>query len=132
MSFDLNELTIDPEMEKGVWAEFYGDSRLLIASADSHVYQSYLARLGKKHQLKLDDSNPKYFDLIRDITAEAMSKHILKDWEGIKINGVEVPYDWETGKKALLTSPKLYAFVTDYAAEYRNYQKQVEEDVKKP
>jgi len=131
MSFDLSDLMADAgTMEDGVWVDFYGDSRLKIASADSPKYNSYLARLARQNKIRLDDENPKYFDTIQSITATAKAKHILLDWENIKINGKKTPYSWEIGKEALLNSPKLREFVDDYSQDFRNFKKELEEEVK--
>lgn len=131
MSFDLDDLMADANvMEEGIWVDFYGDSRLKIASSDSPKYNSYLARLARQNRIKLDDENPQYFQLIQDITAEAKAKHILLDWENIKINGKKTPYSWEVGKQALLNSPKLREFVDEFASDFRNFKKELEEEVK--
>lgn len=131
MSFDLSDLMADADtMEEGVWVEFFGDSKLKIASADSPKFNSYLARLARQNKVRLDSEDPKYFSTVQKITAEAKAKHILLDWENIKINGKKTPYSWEKGMDALLNSPKLREFVDEFSGDFRNFKKELEEEVK--
>jgi len=134
MAFDIDTLFTDPNLEEeGVWIDFYSGSRLKIASTDSKRYQAEMADLARKHQLQLDldKDNEEFFPLIQDLTCEALAKHVLKDWEGINIDGKpNVEYTWQLGKELLLKSSKLRSFVEKAAGDYTHFKAKVEEDAK--
>ena len=134
MSFELEELFIDEAVgEAGTWVDFYNGSRLKIASSENAKYKAYIAKLARKHRLQLDQSNDDSTALIQDITAEALAKFVLLDWEKVSLGGQQnVPYTPELGKQALLSAPKLKDFVTDQAADNTNFKKEQVEAVKKP
>jgi hypothetical protein len=134
MPYDLESLFVDPNIgEEGVWEEFYGGSSLKIASIENPKYKAHIAALAKKNRVKLDDSNEDAADLVADITAEALAKHVLKDWKGINI-GTETnaPYTWERGKEVIRRSAKFREFVQDRANDTSLFKKKVVEEVKKP
>jgi len=132
MSFDLSKIYANTDLEaEGVWIDFYEGSRLKIASTDSKGYRSYLADLARKNKLQLDDDNPDYFDIIQDLTCEALSRHVLKDWEGIDFpDQPDVQYTHEVGKAALMQSSKLRSFVEDAAGDYKTFKDEVKEELK--
>jgi len=134
MAFNIDNLFSDPKKETdGVWVDFYSGSKLKIASMESKSYKSELAEQARKHrlQLDLDQDNEEYFDLIQELTCEALAKHVLKDWKGINIGDrEEVPYTPELGKELLLTSSKLRSFVEQAAGDYANFKADMEEEVK--
>lgn len=131
--FDLDSLFSNPEMEiEGVWVDFFGGSRLKIASTDSQLYKARLAKLAKKHRLQLDSDNDESIRLVSEITAEALADTVLLDWERINIDGQKnAKYTKELGKKALLNSSKFRTFVEENAADYSNFQDELKEDVGK-
>ena len=130
--FNLDELFSDKKLEEeGIWIEFYEGSRLKIASMDSKAYKAELANLARKNKLRMDDDNPDYYDLIQELTCEALAKHVLKDWEGIQLNGEKnAKYKPSVGKQVLLQASKLRAFVEEAASDYKNFKKKLEEEVK--
>jgi hypothetical protein len=134
MSYDLDDLFVDEDLgEEGVWEEYYGGSELKIASLENPKYKATLAALAKKNRIKLDDSNEDAADLVADITAEALAKHVLKGWKGINLQGEKnVAYSWEKGKFAIRRSSKFREFVMDKAADASLFKKKVVEEVGKP
>lgn len=134
MSFDLDSLFTDPRKEEeGVWVDFYSDSQLKIASTESKAYKAELAEQARKHslQLDLDQDNDRYYDLIQELTCEALAKHVLKDWRNINIGDQEnVPYTPSLGKELLMKSSKFRAFVERAAGDHTNFKQTVEEDAK--
>ena len=132
--FTLDELFTDPNKdENGVWVEFFGGSRLKIASIESPKYKAHLARVVKANKLRLDDDNDDALPLVRRLTAEAMSKHVLLDWENINLNGeTDVPYTPERGFMALQHSSKFRDFVAEAAADHSNFKAGTVDQVKKP
>lgn len=130
--FDLGELFTDRNLEtEGVWVPYFGGSKLKIASMQSPIYKAYLAKLAKKHKLQLDDDNDDAVELVSQITAQAMAKHILLDWEGIDLPGKpDAKYTPELGEEVLLRAAKFKEFVAEAADEHTNF-KTTAEAVKK-
>lgn len=129
--FNLDSDVFDAELsEEGVWVDFYSGSQLKLASTDNKKYKATLAKSARKHRLLLDQTNDDQFELVQRITCEALAKHVLLDWKGIHMGGVEnVPYSVEKGIQALLKSARLREFVTEQAALASNFQKVVEKEV---
>jgi hypothetical protein len=115
--FNLEDLIINPLTgAEGVWVKFYGGSELKVASTESKAYKAGLSQLAKKHKIEMEDSNPDYFEIIQEITTEALAAHVLKGWKGINLGEEQnVPYTPERGKQALLLSPVLRDFVLEKA-----------------
>lgn len=134
MSMKIDDLFIDQELgEAGVWVDFYNGSRLKLASSENPKYKAYLAKLARKHRLQLDQTNDDSTSLIQEITAEALSKHVLLDWSGVSLGDeAETKYTPEVGKLALLRAPKLREFVTDQAGDNTNFKQELVSAVKKP
>lgn len=132
--FNIDELFVNPQSEtEGVWVEFYGGSKLKVASMDSKPYKAKLAKLARQHKLKLDEDNPEYFDLIQAITVQALAEHVLLDWEGIHLEGKQnIPYTVELGVKVLAGSSKVRSFVEEMAGDYKTFKEATKTAVKKP
>lgn len=126
--FTLEELFTNRKKEsEGVWVDFFGGSKLKVASVDSPEYKAKLARLAKQHKLQLDSDNDDSIELVQDITAEAYAECVLLDWKGINMNGQEdVKYTKELGKEALLRSSKFRSFVEEAASEHMNFKDDVQ------
>jgi len=124
LGFDLDTLFVDQDLAtSGVWVDFYGGSRLKLGSTEGKRYKSLLARLAKKNRIALDDANEESFELIQEITAEAMATEVLRDWSGINIGGQKnVPYSPAMGKLAILSSGKLRSFIDDRAGDPALFQ----------
>ena len=138
MSFDLTSLTIDESISKdGVWVDWLGDSRLKISSTNSNSYKAAVARTYKENRLRLDDSNSENYRLIQEITAKALARYILTDWEGINFldangNTVEnIPYSTEVGERALLKVDALREFVSEQAGRPALFNKEIVEEAVK-
>ena len=133
MSFDLDSLYVDPSRgEEGVWVDFFSGAQLKIAYSEGKKYKAALARLAKQHRLELDDSNENSFDLIQNITAQAMAEHLLLDWKGIVIGGEEKPYTKELGRLVLSSHAKLREFVSEKAGDPKTFSQKIIEKAKKP
>lgn len=136
MGFNLNSTFTDSNLERtGVWADYYGGSRLKIASKESPEYKAYLAKLAQRNRVKIGtkDPTPEQMVLLRQVMSDAMAKHLLLDWENISLNGEDaVPYSFETGKMVLLNSNELYEFVDSVADDNSQFRIAQEEEVKKP
>lgn len=139
VGFNFGELMTDETSAKeGVWVDFYGGSRLRIASTHSPSYKSKLTKLARANRLILDDSNPENYEAVQKITAEALSTTVLLDWEGIhwpQPDGTlitNIPYTPKLGMQALLKSDKFRDFVTEEAGRVSNFKKEIIEAAKNP
>ena len=137
--FNFGELMTDETSAKeGVWVDFYGGSRLRIASTHSPTYKSKLTKLARANRLILDDSNPENYEAVQKITAEALATTVLLDWEGIhwpQPDGTvtrNVAYSPKLGIQALLKSDKFRDFVTEEAGRVSNFKKELIEAAKNP
>lgn len=137
--FNFGELMTDASAAKeGVWIDFYGGSRLKIASTHSPSYKSKLTKLARANRLILDDSNPDNYEAVQKITAEAISTTVLLDWDGIHwpnpdgTTTLNVPYSPKLGMQALLSSDKFRDFVTEEAGRISNFKKDLADAAKKP
>ena len=137
--FNFGELMVDEGSAKdGVWVDFYGGSRLRIASTNSPSYKSKLTKLARANKLILDDSNPENYEAVQRITAEALATTVLLDWQGIHWpNGdgtltTNIAYTPKLGVQALLKSDKFRDFVTEEAGRVSNFKKDLADAAKKP
>lgn len=132
MAFRIEDDVFDPSMsDEGVWVDFFNGSKLKIGSTENKKYKSALAKMAKSHKLQLDSSNEDSFELVNRITCECLAKHVLLDWTGVSMEGVEnIAYSVATGVKALTLSSKLRDFVVEQAGTPSNFQKEVVEQVK--
>lgn len=137
--FNFGELLTDETTAKeGVWVDFYGGSRLKIASTHSPAYKSKLTKLARANRLILDDSNPENFEAVQKVTAEALATTVLLDWEGIHWPNPDgtttrnVVYNPKLGMQALLKSDKFRDFVTEEAGRISNFKGNLIDAAKKP
>lgn len=130
--FDIEELFTNQEKEsEGVWVDYFGGSKLKVASLQSPIYKAGLAKMAKKHKLQLDDDNDDSVALVNDITCSAMAQHVLLDWKGINIGDEKnAGYTVKLGELALKRSAKFREFVAESADDHNNF-KATAEAVKK-
>lgn len=136
--FNFAELMVDEDISKeGVWVDFYGGSKLKIASTSSPVYKGKLTKLARANKLILDDSNPENFEAVQRITAEALATTVLLDWQGIHWPNPDgtvtynIAYTPKLGMQALRTD-KFRDFVVEEAGRISNFKKDIAEAAKKP
>ena len=136
--FFFGDLMVDKDLsEEGVWVEFYGGSKLKIASTSSSAYKSKLTKLARANKLILDDSNPENYEAVQRITAEALATTVLLDWEGIHWPNPDgsvtrnIPYSPKLGMQALKTD-KFRDFVVEEAGRVANFKKDLVDAAKKP
>ncbi len=116
VGFNFADLMVDDTLSReGVWVDFYGGSRLKIASTNSSAYKSKLQR----------------------ITAEALATTVLLDWEGIHWPNADgtvthnVAYTPKLGMEALRVD-KFREFVLDEASRVSNFKRELTDAAKKP
>lgn len=128
---DLIELATDPQKEtQGTWVAFDSKTRFYIA-ASGERYQSRVREL-RDPVLKSLPRGEKMPDAIADgIVTQAMADCILLGWEGLMVNGKELPYSRDAAKAAL-SDPRLRVFrgwVLDQASQFQNFRLENFEDL---
>lgn len=127
--FDLLSLAPDDNMaENGVWLEFFGGSRLKIAKAQNTKHQAFMNKAYKVNRRKLDMEDKNADKLAEDISREAAARYLLKDWEGISINGEMKAYSYELGIEAMKLVPELKSEVDEQSRRLQNFQISDEEE----
>lgn len=134
MAYDITQDFTDASLvTDGVWVDFFGGSRLLVASTDSPKYKAHLSRLAQKNKVRLDSTNEETVGLVQKITCESLAKHVLLGWEGIaEKDGSPVPYSKEKAFEYLMGSTKLRDFVQSESDRTSNFQVIEAEEVGKP
>lgn len=128
--YDLELDFFDEELAStGVWVPFRGNSKIKIASLNNDKHQAARMKAAKQHRLQLDDQNPSASALVLKITCDCLARHVLLDWEGIKLGGKFVPYTVEVGFQALMKSEPLREFVTEQAGRPSVFQSGRDEPV---
>jgi len=116
---ELNSIRIDQKKcNNGIWVDYEGDIKLLIARKPNPQYQDYLHELISNHPGEISKGNDK------DITMQAVAKHILLGWKNLSDDGKPIKY---SPKKALelLRDPSLrdlYEFILISAHDREAYR----------
>lgn len=134
MAFDLSSTYVNNDTsENGVWVEFFGGSRLRIASTENPRYRAALAKKGRANKIRLEgEPNADTIRLTTEITCQAMADFILLDWEGIIVDGKEFPYSKANAFEALMKSTQLRDFVSDQGGSASLFQGVTADEVGKP
>lgn len=102
MSFDLSTLKTDKNLEtEGVWVDYLGGSKLLIARNNNSKYRSFVSMKYKQNRMVIDRGGREGDVLAEKIQIEGLARHILLDWQGVEVEGKPQKYTHELGQKAL-------------------------------
>lgn len=136
--FNLGDLMPDQKVvDSGVWVDYFQGSRLLLSSTLGKKYKAKMAQLARANRMNLDDANPNNYDLVQEITCEALATTVLLDWSGFhlpKEDGTlqkNVPYTPELGKMVLMRAERLREFILEEAGKPSHF-KAAAEAAKKP
>ena len=99
---------------EGVWFDVGDGARLKIARSNNPQYRTELSRLLKPHRAAARAGNLDP-DVFQGIVVEAMSIAILKDWEGIALDGEPVAYSRAAAAKAMGDFPDFRTLVEGLA-----------------
>jgi len=109
--FDLSSIAINEELEvAGVWHDVGDGLRLKIARANNPRYVRLFNELVAPYR-RMIQAGTLPDDKQAALTAEAVSKTILLDWEGMHIDGVATPYSQPLAKQ-ILEQPRYTSFFT--------------------
>ena len=116
---DLNALKTDSTLSaSGVWLE-YEDARLKIASATSPAYKRAIAQAVRT----LSQRQQRDPGELQRVTAEAMAKHILLDFQGLTERGKPLANTPENRAKILAIEP-LRDWIALQAQDLSNFQRE--------
>lgn len=121
---DLTKFATDPVKEAGTWVSYDATSRFLIGAMNNDAFTNRVREL-RDPILKSLPRGQQIDPVTADaIMVQAMSELTLLGWEGVQINGQELPYSREAAKAAL-GEPRLRAFrewVYDQATKLDNFR----------
>lgn len=127
---NLNELKTDKTLEnEGVWVEdVFPGVRIKIRAAS---YRPFGQQVEKKQKpFKLLGKEPSVEEL-NEIIADAMSEHLVLDWDGLEDDNGPIPYSPAVGKKVLLEYERLTARILEESGSIANFKRKKEEEVAK-
>lgn len=110
------------------------DTRLLIASSRNKKFRNYIVAKGRRRQRGVRRMRPddeRALELVDDISIEGIARHVLLGWEGIKEDGVAVPYSVEAAERILREIPTFRNLVEQLAEDITLYQDEEAEEVEK-
>ena len=129
MSFDLSTLKTDVNLETdGVWVDYLGGSRLLVARNNNSKYRSFISMKYKQHRMVIDRGGKEGDALAEKIQIEGIARHVLLDWEGVEVDGKPQKYTWELGQKALTEFSDFKTDVETFSNETTLYSAIAHED----
>lgn len=112
--------------KEGVWFEIENGAKFLIrrfGGANAEVkkamvkYYKPVAKLVEKNLLDAEKE--------KQILTKAFIKSCILDWEGVEMDGVEVPYSFEKAMELFTALPELLDTLTEYAQDAENYREDV-------
>jgi hypothetical protein len=100
---DLGMFETDPNAELlGVWfRDVASGTRLKIAHEDNANFSDYLNMIMRPYLSLIQSNTREGYALFRKLRAKAAARFILVDWEGVKLDGKDVPYSEERAKELL-------------------------------
>lgn len=127
MALRISKIKTDLAAEtNGVWVPYEGGSRLLIARIGNPEYEQAVLKLSEPYGQGFRQDA----DAMRQVTREAMARHILLGWEGIEDDdGVSIPYSFETALKFLTEYRDFYRHVMTEAMNRENFRVKQRQDV---
>lgn len=112
--------------KEGVWFEIEGGIKFLVrrfGGSNTEVkkamvkYYKPVARLVEKNLLEEDKE--------KAIMAKAFISACVIDWQGVEIDGQEVPFSFEVAVKLFSELPELLDTLMEYAQDTENYRDDV-------
>ncbi|NCC40468.1 MAG: hypothetical protein EOM21_13630 [Gammaproteobacteria bacterium] len=102
-------------MSDARWVRLSRQASLLVVPKGLR-FEAECARLSHFEGLVWDETDEAISDTLQEIVARAASTHLLMDWRGISLRGVQnLPYTPERGLDAMLSAPKFLSHVLSAA-----------------
>jgi len=126
---ELNTFTVTDDAENGVWVDMGNDARIKVARMNNKKYKRSIKTLSTPYK-RMIQMNALPDDTAEQILNKAMAEAILLDWEGLKLNGEELPYNRDNAMK-ILSDPALEDFrnvVMDISNDMELFREQEQEE----
>lgn len=118
--FDLNNLKVDPDKaSNGAWVKYYGGTELCIARGNNEDAEQYRIEQAIEHADLFQAGGEKAEEKAFEVETYVLAHFVLKDWEGITVDGEAVDYSPEVGMK-YLADPAFKEFRDDVIRFSRN------------
>lgn len=127
---DLSELATDTAKEAGTWVAYDAKTKFLIGAMGDR-YQARLREMRDPLVKNLPRGEKLDQSIMDALVNQALVDVILLGWEGLMINGKELPFTKEAAKAAL-SSPALKVFrawIIDQSMKFENFQLENFEDL---
>lgn len=129
---DLEDMMIDETLEsEGVWFPFPGGARVKIARINNKQYKQVVRRKFKASKAVLENEDDVAAELSEELMIEVYAETIVKDWEGLRLKGKEVPFSKANALHILQTAKSFRERVKNYAEEEESYRLKREDDAVK-
>lgn len=128
---DLDQLSVNPELaQEGAWVDYLQGSKLKVARFNNkHAEELRFELAVEAADVLQGDDTEAANDKAFEIETKVISRHVLKDWQGITKGGEEVAMTPEVAE-TYLEDPKFSEFRDDVIRISRNRQNYREEAVK--
>ena len=122
--------TDEAKVLEGRWVELGEGAKVRVAREGNRNYVKFLRQKFEEHQAALTAGDEAADDLADKLILEAMSKHILTDWEGIEYKGKKVKYSAKASEEAL-AMPDFRSLVERLSRELDGYRAKLDEELGK-
>ena len=98
----FKELAVDlDKVDNGTWVNVTPTIRMRLARLDRPEAVAVRTRIREEHKVSLDlmktmNRHEELEELNRKLLGQTLAESIVKDWEGLTINGEDVPFSQET------------------------------------
>lgn len=117
--------------EDGIWIDMNGTTKLKIRAFNAKAVVDLRDKLTKPFQTMIRAGLEIPEDKNEEIGLKVIAGAILADWEGIEIDGTEIPYDADAAFMLLQKLPKFANFIAQNAMNTANFRDEVREDAVK-
>jgi hypothetical protein len=117
--------------QDGVWIDLGDGGSMKIARMGNPDYIKEFQRITKPHRQAIRRGTLSE-EVSQDLLVQAMAKHILLDWKGLKYNdGTDIVYSVEEAKKMLSSLKDFRDYVTEMANSAENFKEEVDQETEK-
>jgi hypothetical protein len=117
--------------QDGVWIDLGDGGSMKIARMGNPDYIKEFQKITKPHRQAIRRGTLSE-EVSQDLLVQAMAKHILLDWKGLKYNdGADIPYSVEEAKKMLSSLKDFRDYVTEMANAAENFKEEVDQEAEK-
>ncbi|RUR38551.1 hypothetical protein [Vreelandella populi] len=119
----------ESKMTDGKWEDING-GRFKIAKSGNPVHLQASERITKEQKEKYPDGDIPIMERLRG-AAQEWAEGVLRDWEGMELDGQAIPYSIENATILLLNDDPLFDAVRRKARQMRRFENEYTEKQKK-